>query len=67
MNARPHDVAFLMEPGDHADIEHDCENDAYLARLAARVEQGAKLKRRRDLLREMLTDAEAAYEAWGNT
>lgn len=66
MSARPTDVLYAVTVADHADIERDSDNDAYLLALTARAEHGAKLKRRRDALREMLQDAEAAYAEWGN-
>lgn len=64
MSAVPADVVREVTIRDHADWEHDVEKDAKLQALEAHFRAGVSLKRKRDLLREILKDAEAAYAAW---
>lgn len=56
MNARPYDVAFLMEPGDHAELEHEAETDRVIDRAERMLEIGRAIKASRNLIRDRYAD-----------
>lgn len=56
MNARPYDVPFLMEPIDHAELEHEAEAERAIDRAERMIEIGKAIKASRNLIRDHYAD-----------
>jgi hypothetical protein len=62
VNARPHDVAFLVELADHADMEHEADAVARIDMLI--VEATVKAERAKELQQSYRVLERLRNEAW---